>query len=288
MINTNQTALVLEGGGLRGIYTSAILDYFIDKKLEFPYIVGVSAGAIMAASYISKQKERNLRINTKYLGDKRYMSIGNLIKEGTFFSKDFAYRKIPNILEPFDYNEFYNGKCTYKVGAFDCKKGKNTYINLSEVFDKEIFLDTLMASGSLPFLSRPVKIEDKLYLDGGLGESIPIFQSIKDKNEKHVIILTRDKNYRKKETKNSIITKFLYKKYPKVAEAIIKRGKIYNESLDFIDKLEKENKIFVIRPSSEVKVDRLETNPDKIKELYNQGRRDIEEVYNQLIDFLKD
>lgn len=286
MNKDNKTALVLEGGGLRGIYSSAVLDYFIEKKLEFPYIVGVSAGAIMAASYLSKQRERNLRINTKYLQDKRYMSVRNIIKEGAFFSKDFAYRKVPNILEPFDYHEFYNSSCTYKVGAFDCEKGKNTYVNLKEEFDKTVFLDTLMASGSLPFLSKPVEINGNLYLDGGLGESIPIFQSIRDNNEKHVVILTRHKDYRKKERTNSLIAKVLYKKYPKVAEAIIGRGRIYNSTLEYINILEKENKIFIIRPSSEVKVDRLETNPEKIRALYQQGRSDIASVYDDLIAFL--
>jgi len=286
MYNLDETALVLEGGGLRGIYTSAVLDYFIEKQLEFPYVVGVSAGAIMAASYLSKQKERNLRINTTYLQDKRYMSLRNLIKEGYYFSKEFAYRTIPNQLEPFDYNTFYEGNFIYKVGTFDCVEGMNVYTNLKEVYNNEKFLDTLMASGSLPFLSKTVNIDNNLYLDGGLGEAIPIYESIKDKNKKHIVILTRDSSYRKKEKQDSKLSRLLYKKYPKVAEAIITRGKRYNETLDFLEELEEKGQVFLIRPSKEVKVDRIETNPDKIRELYYQGREDIKNNYENLIKYL--
>lgn len=286
MYNFEDTALVLEGGGLRGIYSSAILDYFIEKQVNFPYVIGVSAGAIMAASYLSKQKERNLRINTKYLQDKRYMSLRNLIKEGYYFSKEFAYRTIPNDLEPFDYNNFYKGDFVYKVGTFDCLKGKNTYINLKEIRDNEKFLDILMASASLPFLSKMVNIDKNWYLDGGLGEAIPIYESIKDKNKKHVVILTRDIAYRKKEKKDSKLSRIFYKKHPKVAEAIVNRAKKYNETLDYLEKLEKKGEVFIIRPSKEVKVDRIETKTDKIFDLYKQGREDIKNIYDDLIKYL--
>ncbi len=280
-------SLVLEGGGLRGVYTSAILDYFVEKKLEFEYVVGVSAGAIMAASYFSKQLERNLRINTKYLNDSRYMSFRNVLKEGAFFSKEFAYRKVPNELEKFDYDTFFSREFTYKVGAFDIELGKNQYFSMRDIRENEKFLDIFMASGSLPFLSKPVLIDNRKYLDGGIGESIPIYQAEKDGYEKHIIILTRNKGYRKKEKEDSFFIKNFYRKYPKVAKGLIERGKNYNESLDYIEKLEKEGKAFVIRPIEDMDVGRLERNPEKIKKLYKQGRKEVEEIIDDLIMFLK-
>lgn len=280
-------SLVLEGGGLRGLYTSAILDYFVEKGLDFKYVVGVSAGAIMAASYFSGQIERNLRINTTYLSDPRYMSFRNVIKEGAFFSKEFAYRKVPNELEKFDYDEFYKKDFVYNVGAFDCKKGENTYFNLRNVTENEKFLDIIMASASLPFLSKPVDIDGNIFLDGGIGESIPIYKSMEDGKKKHVIILTRDESYRKKEREDSKFIRLFYRNYPKVAEQLISRGKRYNKTLDYLRELEKEGKVFIIRPSSKVEVARLEKNPEKIKELYTQGRDDIEKVYEDLVKFLE-
>ncbi len=283
----NKVSLVLEGGGLRGIYTSAILDYFLEKNIDFDYVVGVSAGAIMAASYFSKQIGRNLRINTKYLNDSRYMSFKNVLKEGTFFSRDFAYRKVPNVLEKFDYETFFTREFTYKVGAFDVTLGGNHYFSMGDIRDNEKFLDIFMASGSLPFLSKPVVIENRKYLDGGIGESIPIYQAEKDGYNKHIIILTRNKGYRKKEREDSFLIRTFYRKYPKVAKNLINRGKEYNKSLEYIEKLEKEGKAFVIRPIENVDVGRLEKNPEKIKKLYKQGRREVESIFNDLIDFLK-
>ncbi len=280
-------SLVLEGGGLRGVYTSAILDYFVEKDIEFEYVVGVSAGAIMAASYFSKQLERNLRINTKYLNDSRYMSFRNVLKEGAFFSKEFAYRKVPNELEKFDYDTFFSREFTYKVGAFDIELGKNQYFSMRDIRENEKFLDIFMASGSLPFLSKPVLIDNRKYLDGGIGESIPIYQAEKDGYEKHIIILTRNKGYRKKEKEDSFFIKNFYRKYPKVAKGLIERGKNYNESLDYIEKLEKEGKAFVIRPIEDMDVGRLERDPEKIKKLYKQGRKEVEEIIDDLIMFLK-
>lgn len=283
---SGKVSLILEGGGLRGLYTSAILDYFVEKNIEFDYVVGVSAGAIMAASYFSKQIERNLRINTRYLNDSRYMSFRNVLKEGAFFSKEFAYRKIPNELERFDYDTFFSREFTYKVGAFDIELGKNQYFSMRDIKDNEKFLDIFMASGSLPFLSKPVEIDNKKFLDGGIGESIPIYEAERDGYEKHIIILTRNKGYRKKEREDSLFIKTFYKKYPKVAKALIERGKNYNRTLEYIEKLEKEGKAFVIRPIGNIDVVRLERDPLKIKKLYKQGRREVEGQIETLLKFI--
>ena len=148
-----KSGLIMEGGGMRGIYTAGVLDCFLDKNLEFDYTVGVSAGAVNAASYLSKQKERTKNVIVNYTGDPRYMGIGNLLKEGNFFSTGFAYDELPNKLIPFDYETFFKSKTVFKIGATDCSSGKIEYFEKSS-FTEESIMDVVRASGSLPFLSK--------------------------------------------------------------------------------------------------------------------------------------
>lgn len=282
----NNIGLVLEGGGLRGAYTSGILDYFLLRKLYFKYTVGVSAGAIYSASYASRQKRRNIDIILKYLNDDRYMGYKHLIKNGSYINTDFAYKKITYDISPFDFQTFTNCDLEFKVGAFNCLKGKTEFFSKKDFRKTDDLLEALIASGSLPFLSKEATINEKIYLDGGIASPIPIVQSILDGNNKNVIILTEDKTYRKDPLKLQLLINLYYKKYPKVAKALNRRHLVYNRTLREIEELEKKDDVFVFRPSEVVVVDRLEKDLNKIDTLYKLGLKDAEENYEKLIEWL--
>jgi len=279
--------LVLEGGGLRGMYTAGVLDFFLEKNLEFNYAVGVSAGAIYPASYVSKQKKRNFYTQMKYLNDKRYMGLKYLLTTGSYINIDFTYRKMAYELVPFDFHAFMNSKVDFKIGAFNCRTGKTDYFSNEDFLSKEKVLEILIASGSLPFISKEVFIEGEPYLDGGIASPIPIKKSIEDGNCKHVAILTQDTSYEKRPLRYRGMTKIFYRKYPKVASALINRHKVYNESIKILEKLEKSGDVYVIRPDEKLNVARLETDLNKIKELYNLGIKDGEKHYEKLLKWIK-
>jgi len=275
--------LVLEGGGMRGLYTAGVLDVFMNNNIYFPYVIGVSAGACNAASYISRQIGRNKRVILDYIGDPRYMSYRNFFKEGNLFGTDFVFNEIPNKLIPFDYHTYNNSKETFVIVATDCNRGTPVYFYKKNGHD---VLNQLKASSSLPFLSPIVDINGMKLLDGGIVDSIPIKKSIEDGNKKNVIILTRDKNYRKKPFKGNFVSKKVYKNYENIVQAINNRYKIYNETLDYIEELELSGKAFVIRPKESLQIGRLEKNKVKLEKLFDQGYSDSEDCFNKLSEWI--
>lgn len=279
----NKVGLVLEGGGMRGLYTAGILDFFMEKDLYFPYVIGVSAGACNAASYISKQKERSKRINIDYVKNPRYLSYRNLVKEKSIFGMDFLFNEIPNKLEPFDYTTFHSSEQRFIIGTTDCETGNSLYFDKNKCKD---ILGVLRASSSIPLLSPVVEVEGKKLLDGGVADSIPIKKAIEDGFKRNIIILTRNKEYRKKPYKFKLFVKRSYSKYPKLVDKIFNRYKIYNNTLDYIEELENKYKAFVIRPSKPLKVDRLEKNPEKLKELYKMGYEDAKNLYFKMKEWI--
>lgn len=279
----NKVGLVLEGGGMRGLYTAGILDFFMEKDLYFPYVIGVSAGACNAASYISKQKERSKRINIDYVKNPRYLSYRNLIKEKSIFGMDFLFDEIPNKLELFDYKTFDKSEQKFIIGTTDCETGEPLYFDKNKCKD---ILGVLRASSSIPLLSPIVEVEGKKLLDGGVADSIPIKKAIEDGFERNIIILTRNKEYRKKPYKLKLFVKRSYLKYPNLVDKIFNRYKIYNNTLEYIKELEKKNNAFIIRPSKPLKVDRLEKNPQKLKELYEMGYADAKNLYFKMKEWI--
>ncbi|MGQ1948471.1 patatin-like phospholipase family protein [Geofilum sp. OHC36d9] len=277
-------ALVLEGGGFRGIYTAGVLDAMMQQQLYFAYLIGVSAGAAYSVSYISHQYERNIAVN-QYVNDKRYCSWGNLIKRGTYFNWEFMYRTIPTQIIPFDYNSFYQSSSHLKVVVTNTITGKAEYKELRTNQPDE-FRDWLTATSSLPFIAQPKQINGQLYMDGGLSDSIPVQQALKDGNQRAVVVLTRPLGYRKKMMKNSWIIKQYYRKYPKLAECIVSRAQAYNHTLDELDQLEQAGKVFVIRPANTLVVSRLENNPDNLKRVYDDSLIQMKEVLPKLNKWL--
>ncbi len=274
--------LVLEGGGMRGVYTAGVLEYFLEEQLHFNYVVGVSAGASNAASYISRQKGRNEIVNIRFVKDWRYLGIRSFIKTKSAFGMDFIFDEIPNKLVPFDFQTFYNSGCKFLIGTTDCKTGKPTYFEKADLDEK---FTVLRASCSLPLLSPIVNYKGYELLDGGLSDSIPIKKSIEDGNELNVIVLTRNKGYRKKPTKYIKLFEKKYKNYPLLVETIKNRYIKYNESIDFIEKLEREGKAIVIRPSKPLEVGRMERNPLKLTALLKNGFEDAAMAYDKIINW---
>ena len=280
-----EAGLVVEGGGMRGVYTAGVLDYFMEKNLYFDDCYGVSAGACHISSYVSKQIGRSIKVTLDYINDKRYCSVNSLIKTGDMFGVEMLYDIIPNKLELYDYDTFNKFKGNFYSVVTNCKTGKAEYMKIKDM-KKDII--AVRASSSLPLLSRIVEINGKEYLDGGITDSIPIKKSIKDGHKKNVVILTRDKTYRKSKPKFLSFFKLKYKKYPNLVKAIENRYKMYNETLDFIEEEKAKNKVFIIQPKLPVKISRIEKDKDKLKALYNQGYEDAKEIYEDLMKFLEE
>jgi predicted patatin/cPLA2 family phospholipase len=257
--------LVLEGGGMRGYYTAGVLDAFLEKGIEFPYIIGVSAGVGMGCSYVSKQKGRNLEILTKYRNDPRYISFRSYLKTGNFFGLDFIYGDIPHRLIPFDFKTFNQYKGRFISVCTDCENGEALY------YDKdEDILTVMKASSAIPFISKMVLYKNKKLLDGAIVDAIPLGKAISDGCKKNVIILTNPIGFRKKEETQPPIS-LIYRKYPKLIEALKRRVASYNKAMDFVENEEKTGNAFVIRPSVNLGVTRMEKDVEKLKALYQLG-----------------
>lgn len=278
--------LVLEGGGMRGLYTAGVLEYFMEKDLYFPYVIGVSAGACMAASYLSRQKGRNKKVNIDLVSDPRFLSFQNFIKKREIFGMDFLFNEIPNRIVPFDYPTFTSQKEHFVIGTTDCVTGEAVYFSKAE--HGEHILDILRASSSLPFISRPVSLLGRDFLDGGIVAPIPIAKSVQDGNKRNVIIMTKSKGYKKRRSKLSKMTKLiLQKKYPRLATQLHMRYQLYNDTVSFIEEEEKKGNCFMIQPSQDLPVGRIERNQKKISALYELGYKDAEDVYSKLVQWLR-
>ena len=282
--NKNEkTGLVLEGGGLRGIFTAGVLDFFLEKNIEFDECIGVSAGSCPACSYLSKQYKRAFNVSVDYLDDKRYCSMHSLITTGDLFGVDFVYGEIPDKLNPIDNETFMKNKTKFQAVITNCRTGEAEYPEVKDFRTDTVYI---RASSSLPFLSKMVKINGELYLDGGVSDSIPIKKSIENGNTKNVIIMTRDKKYRKKQSKLGKISAIRYKKYPKFVELMNTRFSRYNEILEYIYELERQGKVFIIQPETPLNLGRIEKNKEKLTNVYNIGYEQAKKQYDALMEYL--
>lgn len=280
-----QAGLVLEGGGMKGVYTAGVLDFFLDKGIEFSSCYGVSAGAHQMCSYLSRQKERGYRVYVDYLDNKHYCGTKSLLTSGDLFNTKICYELIPDYLYPFDEETFekYEGKAY--VVVTNIKSGKAEYIRIRNI-KKD--MDAVRASSSLPLVARNVRIGNGLYLDGALADSIPIRKSILDGNTKNIVIMTKQTGYRRKPVSLSMqsLLKVRYLKYPKVCELMKERYIAYNETLDFLENQVKNGQAFVIRPEFDSGVGRIEKNREKLEKLYRMGYEDGEKNYDRMMEYL--
>ncbi|MGG3470101.1 patatin family protein [Neobacillus pocheonensis] len=280
----NQVGLVLEGGGMRGVYTAGVLEYFLEHELFFPYVIGVSAGACNAASYLSKQKGRNKTVTIDYASDPRYISWRNFFKNRQFFGMDFIFDEIPNQHVPYDYDTFYNSSTEFVVGTTDCLTGLPVYYNKQDYGDD--FLKVIRASSSLPFIAPEVRFKDKILLDGGITDPIPIKKAQQDGFSKNVVILTRNSGYLKKPSKFHFLVDRKYPEYKGLQQSLRKRYEIYNNTVAYLEEEEKKGKVLIIRPTHPLKVGRMERNPLKLEELYNQGYEDARKSMQKILTYV--
>lgn len=266
-----KVGLVLEGGGLRGTYTSGVLDAFLDGELRFPYIIGVSAGVCNAVSFVSQQKGRSAKINIEHSDDKNYHSFRNLLLKGSIFNEQMLFDDLPHKLYPFDYETYQREYTCLLAGTTDCLSGKPVYYELDDLRNQ---YDIVKASSWLPFVSPMVEYDGRKLLDGGVADSIPIRKSIADGNEKNIVVLTQPAGYRKKPSRQDKLAHLKYRKYPNLIDAIVNRYQNYNDTLDFIAEQERLGNVIVIRPSEDLGLSRLEKDKEKLQRAADLGYQD--------------
>lgn len=281
-----KAALVLEGGALRGMYTSGVLDTFLKNNMEFECVAGVSAGALNAMSYISKQPGRSAKINLEYCDDPRYIGRKAFIKNKGIIGYDYLFGDISENKVPFDYKSFENTNQRFIIVTTNCEKAETEYLEKSNCND---LFKAAQASSSMPLASAMVEINNNHYLDGAVTTSIPVKWALEQGYEKVVVVLTRDKTYRKPMLSNKMkkLYKLAYHKYPKLIEKLNTMPERYNKLQDEIIELEKEGKIFIIRPEKEVTVSRLEKDKEKLENLYKEGIAETEKNLDALKEYLE-
>lgn len=277
------TALVLEGGGMRGMFSAGVFEAFMLKGLVFPYITAVSAGACNILSYMSNQPLRTRRIIENYVTDKRYFSLKNWMEKGSIFGFDFIFEDLPKTLLPFDFETYYNYPGVLQVGTTDCRSGQSVW------FGKEAIGHSFLpvrASASLPFLAPIVHIGSRDLLDGALVAPIPYEKALEAGYKKFIIVLTRNSGYRKKKSVPQILLKTWYKDYPKLWEIMQQRPELYNKQLEYVEQLEKDGKAVIIRPQIPLEIDRLDIKPDKLLGLHDHGIGCGLEAYDKIINLI--
>lgn len=275
--------LVLEGGGFRGMYTCGVIDVFMENGICFDEVVGVSAGAAFGCNIKSKQIGRALRYNKRFCQDSRYSSLKSFIKTGDLYNKEFAYGIVPTILDPFDTKTFRENPLKFTVVCTDIHTGNPVYHEIQNGDATDI--EWIRASASIPIVSKPVKLDGYELLDGGVSDSIPVNWML-ERSDKTVIVLTRDKSYHKEPMKYIHLLKKAFKEYPNLQKALENRYIVYNKTLDEIEQLEREGKVFVIRPSKPIACAMIEKDPNHLQEIYDIGRRDALHYLEDLKKYL--
>lgn len=275
--------LVLEGGGFRGMYTCGVIDVFMENGICFDEVVGVSAGAAFGCNIKSKQIGRALRYNKRFCRDSRYSGLKSFIKTGDLYNKEFAYGIVPTILDPFDTKTFRENPLKFTVVCTDIHTGNPVYHEIQNGDATDI--EWIRASASIPIVSKAVKLDGYELLDGGVSDSIPVNWML-ERSDKTVIVLTRDKSYHKEPMKYIHLLKKAFKEYPNLQKALENRYIVYNKTLDEIEQLEREGKVFVIRPSKPIACAMIEKDPDHLQEIYDIGRRDALHYLEDLKKYL--
>ena len=263
-----KTALVLEGGGMRGVFTSGVLDAFMKHDLTFPYIVAVSAGACNGMSYVSHQPRRARISNIDYLARYKYIGLRHLVTQGCIFDRELLYDKFPNQYLPFDFDTFFSSPMTFEMVTTNCLTGQPMY--LSERHDRQRALDIVRALSSLPYVSKIVDVDGIPMLDGGIVDSIPLQHAIDMGHPTNVLVLTRNRGYRDT-GKDMKIPRFIYRKYPRLRVVLSRRLAAYNAQLEYVERMEDEGRVICIRPERPMEVDRIEKDIAKLERLYEEG-----------------
>ena len=273
-----QTGLVLEGGGMRGVFTSGVLDYLLDHHIYFNYAVGVSAGACNGLSYISQQRGRAKKSNIDMLQKYEYIGLKYFVTQRSILDREFMYDRLANEVLPFDYDACFQNPATFEMVTTNARTGKACY--LTERSDRKRLIQIAKASSSLPFVCPIVDVDGEPMLDGGIVDSIPIERAIATDHPFNVVVSTRNRGYRAPD-KNLTIPKFIYGEYPRLRMVLSRMHTYYNRQLELIERLEDEGSILVIRPQLPIEVGRLEDDPVKLTNLYNEGYEEAGRTLSQ-------
>lgn len=265
---TENSALVLEGGGLRGVFTCGVLDCFMDHGVRFPFIVGTSAGACNGLSYMSGQRGRAKSSNIDLMEQYHYVGFKYLLTQGCIMDYKLLFEDFPEKIIPYNYEAYFSNPTRFVMVTTNCITGKAEY--LEEKSSPERVMSIVRASSSLPFVTKITYVDGIPMLDGGIVDSIPVKYALEQGYENLVVILTRNKGYRKKEGK-MYAAKAFYRKYPNLQKALTERNAVYNQTMDLIERLEEQGRITVIRPLKPVEVGRVEKDTAKLTALYQEG-----------------
>ena len=272
------TALVLEGGGMRGVFTSGVLDWMIDHDVTFPYLIGVSAGSSNALSYAAHQRGRAKYTFADLQAERHYLGVRNILRYRSIMDMHLLYHELPETLWPYDYEAYRMNSMRVESVAMDCTTGEAVYLEEKE--SAERIIDIVRASSSLPFVCPIAYVDGRPMLDGGIADSIPLARAFEQGYEHAVVVLTRHRGYRKEE-KPPHLPPFIYKRYPKLREALRTRGARYNAQIAWVERLEDEGRITVIRPDRPVEVARIERDINKMNALYQHGFEVAERILGQ-------
>lgn len=275
-----KTGLVLEGGGLRGMYTVGVLDLLLEKHLMPDYCIGVSAGACNGASYVAKQRGRNWRINMEYIDDPRYIGLGNVVKKHSLIGMDFLFEEMSDSILPFDYDTFFDNPCEFVVVVSDTFTGRPVYFDKKHIRRGD--MRVIKASASLPGFSPAVAYEGRHYLDGGTTDSIPFRRALEDGCDRVIVVLTQDRGYKKEPSSMRPIYHTMLRNSPQMIRALDHRHEMYNRQRKELWKLEQEGKALLVVPSHPLDVSRFERDKDRLDELYQLGQTDAMEKLEQI------
>ena len=283
-MNTVKTGIVLEGGGMRGMYTCGILDVLMENHIYVDGMVGVSAGIAFGCNYKSRQAGRALRYNVRFAKDRRYSGMMSLLKTGNYYNAHFAYNLVPRHYDIFDYNVFEDTAMECYAVCFDVKTGNGVYQRLDRVNDD--FFEWIRASASMPVVAQPVEVGGRLLLDGGLADSIPLAFMMSKGYERNIVVLTREDGFRKTAEHGMWLIKPLLRKWPKVIEALKKRPAHYNMQLQQVREQERKGTAFVFRPLKPLNVSRTTHDAAEMNRVYQQGREEALQRLDELKRFL--
>ena len=274
----------MEGGAMRGMFTAGVIDVMMEHGIEFDGAIGVSAGAAFGCNYKSRQIGRVIRYNTRFSQDKRYGGFRVLLKEGNFYSTKFCYEEVPMKYDVFDYDTYESNPMAFYIVCTDVDTGKAEYHKYENRHDHG--LEWIRASASMPGVSQMVEIDGRKYLDGALADSIPVqyFESIG--YDRNVVILTQPLGFRKKPDKLLAAMKLYYRKYPNLVSCLTTRHLQYNASLDHIARREQAGELLVIRPLEKLPIGRTEKDPEKLRQVYEIGRRTAEQRIEEIKNYL--
>lgn len=264
----DNTALILEGGGLRGVFTCGVLDCFMDKGIRFPFTVGVSAGACNGLSYMSGQRGRAKSSNIDLMDKHHYVGFKYLLTQGCIMDYKLLFEDFPEKIIPYDYEAYFANTDRFVMVTTNCLTGKAEYFE--EKTDRKRVMDIVRASSSLPYVAKITYVDGIPMLDGGIADPIPVEYAQSQGYERMVVVLTRNKGYRKNE-KQLPVPKFIYRKYPELRKTLSSRNAKYNRTMEMIERLEDEGRMTVIRPVHPIEVDRMEKDTDKLRSLYQEG-----------------